>query len=75
MALKCITTVVTSLLLQHRFPSAGDNTAGLFGVQLGYRNGEMSPFTGHRSNLIFPFSLSKLTDRGIFSKTFKHSYD
>ena len=75
MALKIITTVVTSLLLQHRFPSAADNTAGLFGVQLGYRNGEMSPFIWQRSNLIFPWTLSKLTDRGIFSQTFKLLHD
>ena len=32
MDLTIITTVVTSLLLQHRFPSAADKTAGLFGV-------------------------------------------
>ena len=54
MALTIITTVVTSLLLQHRFPSAADNTAGLFGVQLGYRNGEMSPFYLAQIQISFP---------------------
>ena len=61
MAQTIITTVVASLLLQHRFPSAADNTAGLFGVQLGYRNGQMSPFTWHRSKLVFQWTLSKLS--------------
>ena len=35
-ALTIITTVVTSFLLQHRFLSAADNTAGLIGVQFGH---------------------------------------
>ena len=61
MAQTIFTKVVASLLLHYRFPSAAENTAGLFGVQLGQRNGEMSPFTWHRSNLIFPWTLSKLT--------------
>ena len=75
MALTIITTVVTSLLFQHRFPSAADKTAGLFGVQAGHQNGEISSFTWQRSNLIFSWTLSKLTDRYIFSQTFKHLYD